>query len=114
MFHSVRYSLVAAFLGLALCTAMPISAQIVATYTFADGTADGWTSFNGASTPAASNTVAYSGSSYSLLTTTSAGGAGGPSISLNSVLLAGAQYTIIGWVQLTAGESPSDANFTIK
>jgi endo-1,4-beta-xylanase len=114
MFHSVRFSLVAVFLGLALCAAMPVSAQIVATYTFADGTADGWSSFNGASTPVASSLVAYSGSSYSLLTTTGSGGAGGPSISVSSILLAGAQYTITGWVQLSAGESASDANFTIK
>jgi endo-1,4-beta-xylanase len=114
MFHSVRYSLIAGFLGLALCAAMPVGAQVVATYTFADGTADGWTSFNGASTPVASSTVAYSGSSYSLYTTTSSSGAGGPSISVSSVLLAGAQYTITGWIQLAAGESPGDANFTIK
>ena len=114
MFHSVRYSLVAVFFGLVLCAAMPVSAQIVASYSFADGTADGWTSFNGASTPTASSTVAYSGSSFSLQTTTSATGAGGPSISLNSVLQAGAQYTITGWVQLSAGESAGDANFTIK
>jgi endo-1,4-beta-xylanase len=114
MFHSVRFSLVAVFLGLALCAAMPVSAQVVATYTFADGTADGWSSFNGASTPVASSLVAYSGSSYSLLTTTGSGGAGGPSISVSSILLAGAQYTITGWVQLSAGESASDANFTIK
>jgi endo-1,4-beta-xylanase len=33
---------------------------------------------------------------------------------VNSVLLAGAQYTISGWIQLTAGESPANANFTIK
>jgi hypothetical protein len=89
-------------------------AQTVATYTFADGTADGWTAFNGAGTPVASNAVAYAGSSYSLLTTTSAGGSGGPSISLNGVLQAGAQYTITGWVQLAAGESAGSANFTIR
>src|SRR5580692_9963476 len=70
-----------------------LNAQTVATYTFADGTADGWTSFNGASTPVASNAAAYSGSTsaYSLLTTTGSGGAGGPSLSLNGVLQAGAQ-----------------------
>ena len=90
----------------ALLCAAPLSAQTVATYSFEDGTADGWTSFNGASTPVATNAAAYSGS-YSLLTTTSSSGAGGPSISLNTVLLAGAQYTITGWVQLTSGESAS-------
>jgi endo-1,4-beta-xylanase len=90
-----------------------LGAQTVATYGFEDGTADGWSSFNGASTPVASSDAAYMGSD-SLLTTTGSGGAGGPSISMNSVLLAGAQYTITGWVKLTSGESAKNANFTIK
>src|ERR1700728_2030551 len=112
MFHSI---VGAAFVSLALlCASMPVSAQVATTYTFADGTADGWVSFNGASTPVASSAAAFSGSSFSLLTTTNSSGAGGPSVSLNGVLLAGAQYTITGWVQLTAGEVPSNANFTIK
>ena len=51
-----------------------IHAQTVATYSFEDGTADGWSSFNGASTPVASNAAAHAGS-YSLLTTTGATGA---------------------------------------
>jgi endo-1,4-beta-xylanase len=88
-------------------------AQTVATYSFEDATADGWTSFNGATTPVASNAAAYSGS-YSLLTTTNSGGAGGPSISLNGVLQAGATYTITGYVMLTSGEAATNANFTIK
>ncbi|MGA2652938.1 MAG: endo-1,4-beta-xylanase [Terracidiphilus sp.] len=95
-----------------LCCA-GLSAQVVATYSFEDGTADGWTSFNGASTPVATTAASYVGS-YSLLTTTSSSGSGGPSIPLNTVLLAGAKYTITGWVQLTSGESASNANFTIK
>lgn len=90
-----------------------LNAQTVATYSFEDGTADGWTSFNNASTPVATNAAAYAGS-YSLLTTTSSSGAGGPSISLNGILLPGAQYTITGYVELTSGESASNANFTIK
>jgi endo-1,4-beta-xylanase len=97
----------------ALLFARHLSAQTVATYSFEDGTADGWTSFNGASTPVATTAAAYAGS-YSLLTTTGSGGAGGPSISLSGVLLAGAKYTITGYVQLTSGESASNANFTIK
>src|ERR1700730_4264449 len=96
--------------GAALCASLPVNAQVVATYSFADGTADGWVSFNGASAPVASNAAAYSGSSFSLLTTTGSGGAGGPSVSLNGVLQAGAQYTITGWLQLTSGESPTNAN----
>jgi endo-1,4-beta-xylanase len=100
----------------ALFGAAPLRAQTVATYTFSDGTADGWTSFNGASTPVATTAAAYSpsGSSYSLLTTTGSGGAGGPSISLNTVLQAGAQYTITGYVMLASGETAPYANFTMK
>ena len=90
-----------------------LEAQTVATYSFEDGTADGWTSFNGASTPVATTAAAYAGS-YSLLTTTGSSGQGGPSISVGSILQAGAKYTITGYVQLTSGESASNANFTIK
>lgn len=90
-----------------------LRAQTVATYSFDDGTADGWASFNGATTPVASNAAAFDGS-FSLLTTTNASGAGGPSVSLNNVLLPGATYTITGYLMLTAGESATNANFTIK
>jgi endo-1,4-beta-xylanase len=100
-------------LVLALLFASRLGAQTVATYSFEDGTADGWTSFNGASTPVATTAAAYAGS-YSLLTSTSSSGSGGPSISLNGVLLPGAQYTITGYVQLTSGETASNANFSIK
>ena len=95
-----------------LSAAAHLSAQTVATYSFEDGTADGWTSFNGASTPVATNSAAYAGS-YSLQTSTSSTGAGGPSISLGGALQPGAQYTITAYVQLTANESASNANFTI-
>jgi endo-1,4-beta-xylanase len=98
--------------ALVLLGAAVSSAQTVASYSFEDGTADGWVSFYNASTPVATNAAAYSGS-YSLLTTTSATGTGGPSIPLNSVLQAGATYTITGWVMLTSGESAENANFTI-
>jgi len=97
----------------ALLWARSAGAQTVVTYSFEDGTADGWTSFNGASTPVATTAAAYSGS-YSLLTTTSSSGAGGPSVSLNGVLQAGATYTITGYVMLTSGETATNANFTIK
>ena len=99
--------------ALALLWARNVGAQTVVTYGFEDGTADGWTSFNGASTPVATTAGAYSGS-YSLLTTTNSSGAGGPSISLSSVLQAGATYTITGYVMLTSGETATNANFTIK
>ncbi|MGB6828259.1 MAG: endo-1,4-beta-xylanase [Terracidiphilus sp.] len=96
----------------AFACAQMLSAQVVETYSFEDGTADGWTSFYNASTPVATTAAAYSGS-YSLLTSTSATGTGGPSIQLASVLEAGATYTITGWVMLTPGEDPANANFTI-
>jgi endo-1,4-beta-xylanase len=99
--------------ALALLFAGRLSAQTVATYSFEVGTADDWTSFNGASTPVATNAAAYAGS-YSLLTTTGSGGAGGPSISLSSVLLPGAKYTITGYLELTSGESATNANFTVQ
>ena len=98
---------------LLLLVSADLNAQTVATYSFDDGTADGWTSFNGASAPAATNAAAFNGS-FSLLTTTNASGAGGPSVSLNSVLLPGATYTITGYLMLTAGETATNANFTIK
>src|ERR1700733_8786536 len=111
---SLIISLLSALVLVTLFGASPLRAQVVATYTFNDGTADGWTSFNGASTPTASNAATYNGSAYSLLTTTGSGGQGGPSIALNSVLEAEAQYTITGYVMLTSGESATSANFTIK
>ena len=84
-------------LAVPLLCATRIAAQTVATYGFEDGTADGWGSFFNASTPVASIAAAESGS-FSLLTSTSVSGTGGPSISLNSVLLPGAKYTITGYV----------------
>src|SRR6202034_4333996 len=61
----------------------------------------------------ASNAAAEAGS-FSLLTTTGATGQGGPSVLASSILQAGAKYTITGFVQMTPGESPTNANFTIK
>jgi endo-1,4-beta-xylanase len=90
-----------------------MGAQTVVTYGFEDGTADGWTSFNGASTPVATNAAAHSGV-FSLLTTTGSSGAGGPSITVSNLLLPGAQYTITGFIQLAPGESATNANFTMK
>jgi endo-1,4-beta-xylanase len=100
-------------LVIALLCASRLGAQTVATYSFEDGTADGWSSFNGATTPVASNAAAYAGS-FSLLTTTGSGGAGGPSIPVSGVLQAGAKYTITGFVRLTSGETATNANFTIR
>jgi endo-1,4-beta-xylanase len=97
----------------ALLSGGRMHAQTVATYDFENGTAQGWVSFFGATTPVASNAAAYSGQ-YSLLTTTSSTGTGGPSIDVGGVLQAGAKYTITGWVRLTSGEGTANANFTIK
>lgn len=101
-----------AVLAMAVMSAGTVHAQTVATYNFESGT-DGWVSFNGASAPVQSNAAAYAGS-YSLLTTTSSSGAGGPSITLTGILQAGATYSITGWVRLTSGEAASNANFTVK
>ncbi|MGA2712258.1 MAG: endo-1,4-beta-xylanase [Bryobacteraceae bacterium] len=98
---------------LVLFCAIQVSAQVVATYDFEDGTVQGWTSFNGASTPVNTAAAAFTGT-HSLLTTTGSGGQGGPGISLSSLLLPGAQYTITARVMLTSGESATSANFTIK
>ncbi len=87
-------------------------AQTVATYNFEQGT-DGWTSFNDPNPPTQSSAAAYTGT-YSLLTETNSSGAGGPAISLDTVLQPGATYSITGYVKLTSGESASNANFTIK
>ncbi len=99
--------------AMALFGAGQMRAQTVATYGFEDGTAQGWTSFNGASAPVATTNDAYAGT-HSLLTTTDASGAGGPAINVGSVLQAGAKYTITGYVKLTPGESASNANFTVR
>ena len=110
---STRIALACSAFVALLLGGLRLEAQTVATYGFEDGTADGWASFNGASTPVASNAAAEAGS-FSLLTTTGSGGAGGPSIGMNTILQAGAKYTITGFVQLTNGEAASNANFTIK
>ena len=99
--------------ALLLLAAGPVFAQTLASWGFEDNTADGWTSFNGATTPVSSNTAAHSGA-YSLETTTGSTGAGGPSISLNGIAQPGGTYSITGWVQLASGASAGNANFTVK
>ena len=81
-------------------------------YGFEDGTAQGWSSFNGATTPVNTTAVAHSGT-QSLLTTTGSGGAGGPGITLTN-LVPGATYQITGWVLLTSGEAAANANMTVR
>jgi endo-1,4-beta-xylanase len=105
--------LVSSFIIFTILCIARADAQTIATYSFEDGTAQGWTSFNGASVPVATNAAAYAGS-YSLLTTTGTTGQGGPSINVGGVLEAGAKYTITGYLRLTSGESATNANFTIR
>jgi len=97
---------------LLLLAVRPATAQVVATYDFEDGTADGWSSFNGASTPANSTAAAFSGTHSLLTTTNSSGASSGPSITLTN-LIPGATYTITGEVMLTSGETAVAANFTV-
>ena len=103
--------------GMILCLwllcASPIHAQVVAQYDFEDGTAQGWSSFNGASAPVNSTAAAFTGT-HSLLTTTGSSGAGGPSIPVSGFLLPGAKYTITANLMLTSGEAASNANLTMK
>jgi endo-1,4-beta-xylanase len=103
---------IAIFVFAMLCVGN-LNAQTVAAYDFEDGTAQGWTSFNGASTPTATTAAAQSGTHSLLTTTNSSGASSGPSRNLASVLQAGAKYTITGYVQLTSGETATNANFTI-
>ncbi len=121
MLHRARsLSFLAAFLAGTLMWVLPAGAQTlpqqIAQYTFADGTADGWTAFFDASAPVYSAAATEDPGTGSLLTTvnyTSSGGGGGPALQLNN-LVPGATYTITGYVMLTSSEAASDANFTIQ
>src|SRR5690349_8528164 len=77
-------SILAVLFLLLLCCPRSGSARVIATYDFEDGTAQGWTSFNGASTPANSTAAAHMGT-QSLLTTTNSAGQGGPGIVLTNL-----------------------------
>lgn len=101
----------AAFLLIVLAT-RPAGAQTVATYDFEDGTADGWVSFNGASTPASTTAAAFTGTHSLLTATNSSGASSGPSLSITN-LVPGATYTITGQLMLTSGETATNANFTV-
>jgi endo-1,4-beta-xylanase len=108
-----RFGLIGGAALLLVCLAIrPADAQTVATYDFEDGTAGGWTSFNGASAPV-STTAAFFTGTHSLLTTTNSSGASsGPSIQLTN-LVPGATYQITGHLMLTSGEAATNANFTV-
>ena len=97
---------------LLLLAVRPATAQVVATYDFEDGTADGWISFNGASTPVNSTAAAFTGTHGLLTTTNSSGSSSGPAITLTN-LIPGATYTITGEVMLSSGETAVAANFTV-
>ena len=70
--NQIAFQLCFVFAFAISCVA-PLRAQVVATYDFEDGTAQGWTSFNGATAPASTTAAAYSGS-HSLLTSTGSSG----------------------------------------
>ena len=99
-------------LSLAFFCATPLSAQIVAQYDFEDGTTQGWGAFNTPTAPVNTTAASENGTHSLLATTNSSGGSSGPSINPN--LLPGATYTITGFVQLTAGETATAANFTVQ
>lgn len=112
---AVTTALLGALLAAPLAAAQSLPQQI-AQYTFADGTADGWTAFYDAAQPVYSAAATEDPGTGSLLTTvnyTSSGGGGGPALQINN-LLPGATYTITGYVMLTPGEAASDANFSVQ
>src|SRR5579862_9394943 len=111
-FSSSSLKMASAAFALAFFFCACAGAQVVQTYDFEDGTTQGWQAFIGTA-PVNSTAAAYSGT-HSLLTSTSSGGAGGPSIPVTTVLQAGAKYTITGWVMLTSGEAATNANFTMR
>ena len=108
----------AAILVFAGCLIRPAYAQQVVQYTWANGTTDGWTSFNNASAPVVSTAAASvaaqpDGGDHSLLTTTNSSGGGGPGVVLSG-LTPGATYSITGYVMLTSAETATDADFTVQ
>jgi endo-1,4-beta-xylanase len=108
---------VVAFVLIVACSLLSpahAAGQTVATYDFEDGTAQGWGSFNGASTPTNTTAAAESGTHSLLVSTNSGGGSSGPSLNATTLLLPGAQYMISGWVRLTSGEAATSANFTVQ
>jgi endo-1,4-beta-xylanase len=98
---------------LALLCARPAGAQTVATYDFEDGTTQGWSSFNNATTPVNTTAAAFSGTHSLLTTTNSSGSSSGPAVVLTG-LTPGATYQITGQVMLTSGEAATAANFTVQ
>jgi len=105
------WALIASVAIIVLAGAHSTNAQVVAQYDFESGV-QGWTGFNGASVQ--TSTAAAQSGTQSLLTTTNSSGAGGPSITVTSLLLPGATYQITGYVMLTGGEAATNANFTMK
>ena len=97
----------------ALLYATHLSAQTVATYDFEDGTADGWISFNGASTPVATNAAADSGlvqpAYHHQLRRRRR-----PLHPEQAFCCPGQNTLSPAFAKLTPGEAATDANFTIK
>jgi endo-1,4-beta-xylanase len=101
-----------AFFLLLLLVVRPAAAQVVATYDFEDGAADGWFSFNNASAPASSTAAAFTGTHSLLTATNSSGASSGPGLTLTG-LVPGATYQITGHIMLTTGEAATNADFTV-
>lgn len=90
---------------LVLFLASPLHAQVVATYDFEDGTAQGWSPFGSPTLANAMSPVSDpDGGSHALLVTNRTSGFMGPSIDLVKVhnIVAGATYQISAYVLLTA------------
>ena len=93
---------------LVLFLASPLRAQVVATYDFEDGTAQGWSPFGSPTLTNAMSPVSDpDGGSHALLVTNRTSGFMGPSIDLVKVhnIVAGATYQISAYVLLTAPDA---------
>ncbi len=91
-----------------LFLASPLRAQVVATYDFEDGTAQGWSPFGSPTLANAMSPVSDpDGGSHALLVTNRTSGFMGPSIDLVKVhnIVAGATYQVTAYVLLTAPDS---------
>src|SRR6516165_2517198 len=110
---SLRQKLLLGAMAVSVFCAQAASAQVVATYTFADGGLDGWAPFGSVSlTNAVSPLTDPTGNARSLLTTNRTATYMGPSLNLVTInnVVAGATYQVSAYVLLAA---PDAANPTV-
>ena len=110
---SLRQKLLLGAMAVSVFCAPAASAQVVATYTFADGGLDGWAAFGSVSlTNAVSPLTDPAGNARSLLTTNRTATYMGPSLNLVTInnVVAGATYQVSAYVLLAA---PDAANPTV-